>query len=178
MTGDNGRVSFTLNGEPVDVSSDHPHLLAALREELDVLSPKDGCAPMGQCGCCTVLVDGKARISCSTGLDRVAGSDITTLEGFDEEPPPEVNFPDSDAGGLRVANVSPNVRESISITNGQVKRTREVSYVIDLRFEPHEVYDPADILGRSHLVHPHLTRVRVNRDLGNMHGMGIGRRVV
>ena len=55
-------VSFTLNGAPVEVG-DHPHLLAALREELDVTSPKDGCSPTGQCGCCTVLVDGKPTVS-------------------------------------------------------------------------------------------------------------------
>ena len=84
MTSENGRVRFTLNGESVDVSPDHPHLLAALREELEVLSPKDGCAPMGQCGSCTVLLDGKARIACSTSLERIADAEITTLEGFEE----------------------------------------------------------------------------------------------
>ena len=77
-------VSFVLNGEPVAVSAGHPHLLAALREELDVTSPKDGCSPMGQCGCCTVLIDGKARVACVTGLDKVEGKEITTLEGFDD----------------------------------------------------------------------------------------------
>ena len=76
-------VSFTLNGSDVTVG-DHPHLLSALREELDVTSPKDGCSPSGQCGCCTVLVDGKAMIACSLGLDRVAGKSVTTLEGVDE----------------------------------------------------------------------------------------------
>ena len=48
-------VTFTLNGAAVQVRADHPHLLAALREELDITSPKDGCSPSGQCGCCTVL---------------------------------------------------------------------------------------------------------------------------
>lgn len=76
-------VSFRLNGSQVSVSGDHPHLLAALREELDVTSPKDGCSPSGQCGACTVLVDGKARVSCSTGLDKVEGKEVTTLEGFE-----------------------------------------------------------------------------------------------
>jgi aldehyde oxidoreductase len=76
-------VTFTLNGSEVTVG-DHPHLLAALREELDVTSPKDGCSPSGQCGCCTVLVEGKAMIACSLGLDRVAGKAVTTLEGVDE----------------------------------------------------------------------------------------------
>jgi aerobic-type carbon monoxide dehydrogenase small subunit (CoxS/CutS family) len=78
------RIPFVLNGAPVSVRADHPHLLAALREELDVISPKDGCAPSGQCGCCTVLVDGKARVACQTSLDKAEGSDVTTLEGFDE----------------------------------------------------------------------------------------------
>ena len=77
-------VSFSLNGLPVTVG-DHPHLLAALREELDVTSPKDGCAPSGQCGCCTVLVDGKATVSCSLALERVAGKSVTTLEGVEPD---------------------------------------------------------------------------------------------
>ncbi len=76
-------VTFTLNGDRVSADRAHPHLLAALREELDVTSPKDGCSPSGQCGACTVLVDGRARVSCSTGLDKVEGKEVTTLEGFD-----------------------------------------------------------------------------------------------
>jgi xanthine dehydrogenase molybdenum-binding subunit len=76
--------SFTLNGARVEVG-DHPHLLAALREELDVTSPKDGCSPSGQCGCCTVLVDGKPAVSCSLALDRVEGRHVTTLEGLPDE---------------------------------------------------------------------------------------------
>lgn len=79
------RTSFTLNGTPVTVRGDHPHLLAALREELDVTSPKDGCSPSGQCGCCTVMVDGKAVVSCNLGLEKVAGKDIVTLEGVDAD---------------------------------------------------------------------------------------------
>src|SRR3954451_2154450 len=74
--------TFRLNGVPVSVDDGHPHLLAALREELDVLSPKDGCSPSGQCGCCTVLVDGKAVVSCNLSLAKVEGSAITTLEGL------------------------------------------------------------------------------------------------
>ncbi len=75
--------AFELNGELVQASADHPHLLAALRDELGVLSPKDGCSPSGQCGCCTVLLDGKARIACQTAMDKAEGATVTTLEGLD-----------------------------------------------------------------------------------------------
>jgi xanthine dehydrogenase molybdenum-binding subunit len=75
--------SFQLNGNPVEVTGDHPHLLAALREELGVLSPKDGCSPTGQCGCCTIIIDGKAQVSCQTSLAKVAGRSVTTLEGLE-----------------------------------------------------------------------------------------------
>lgn len=75
--------SFQLNGSPVDASADHEHLLAALRDELGVMSPKDGCSPSGQCGCCTVLVDGKARVSCQTSMEKTDGAEVLTLEGMD-----------------------------------------------------------------------------------------------
>ncbi len=76
--------SFQLNGQTVAVSDGHEHLLAALRDELGVISPKDGCAPSGQCGCCTVLIGDKARVACQTSLERVTGEEVTTLEGFDD----------------------------------------------------------------------------------------------
>ncbi|MFM7308174.1 MAG: molybdopterin cofactor-binding domain-containing protein [Actinomycetota bacterium] len=74
---------FVVNGTPVEVRQPHPHLLSALREELNITSPKDGCSPSGQCGCCTVLIDGKAVVSCQTSLAKVAGKSVTTLEGVD-----------------------------------------------------------------------------------------------
>ena len=77
--------TFDLNGRTVEASADHPHLLAALRDELRVTSPKDGCAPSGQCGCCTVLLDGKARVACQTSMERVEGVAVTTVEGLTGE---------------------------------------------------------------------------------------------
>jgi len=78
-------IEFTLNGAPVSVRDDHPHLLAAIREELDVTSPKDGCSPSGQCGCCTVMIEGKVQVSCQFPVVRAAGKSITTLEGVAAE---------------------------------------------------------------------------------------------
>ncbi|MCL1693201.1 MAG: 2Fe-2S iron-sulfur cluster-binding protein, partial [Actinomycetia bacterium] len=77
--------SFTVNALPVEVSSDHPHLLSALREELGITSPKDGCSPSGQCGACTVLLNGKAIQSCLVSMEKAAGKTVTTLEGFEVE---------------------------------------------------------------------------------------------
>jgi aldehyde oxidoreductase len=76
--------SFTLNSESVEVDSGFPHLLSALRNGLGVTSAKDGCSPSGQCGACTVLVDGKAMASCLVSLEKAENKTITTLEGFDE----------------------------------------------------------------------------------------------
>ena len=80
-----GTTEFVVNGEPASVKSNHPHLLAALREELDVTSPKDGCSPSGQCGACTVLLDGKPIQSCLVSMEKAAGKAVTTLEGFADD---------------------------------------------------------------------------------------------
>jgi aerobic-type carbon monoxide dehydrogenase small subunit (CoxS/CutS family) len=80
------RVAFTCNGTPVEVEViDGESLLSVLRERLGLVSVKDGCAPQGQCGCCTVLVDGDARVSCVTPVTRVAGRAVATVEGLDPE---------------------------------------------------------------------------------------------
>lgn len=77
-------VSFTLNGTEVSVVSQGT-LLTALRDHLRIPSVKDGCAPQGQCGCCTVWVDGEPRVSCVTPVQRVDGRVVTTVEGLEAE---------------------------------------------------------------------------------------------
>lgn len=54
-----------------------------LRAQCGVRSAKDGCSPQGQCGCCTVWVDGAPRVACVTPVRRMTGRQITTLEGLD-----------------------------------------------------------------------------------------------
>ena len=109
MTTANASTGFILNGAPVSVRSDHPHLLAALREELDVTSAKDGCSPQGQCGCCTVMIDGKVQISCTYSVDKVAGRSVTTLEGVDADE--RTRFSDAFAacGGLQCGFCIPGI---------------------------------------------------------------------
>jgi xanthine dehydrogenase small subunit len=78
------RVGFLCNGAPVEVDvAPGESLLSVLRERLGLVSAKDGCAPQGQCGCCTVLVDGDARVACVTPAARVDGRAVTTVEGLD-----------------------------------------------------------------------------------------------
>ena len=76
-------MQLEVNGSVVDGVDETASLLDALRAMRPrLVSVKDGCAPQGQCGCCTVLVDGEPRVACVTPARRVAGRAITTLEGL------------------------------------------------------------------------------------------------
>jgi aerobic-type carbon monoxide dehydrogenase small subunit (CoxS/CutS family) len=79
-------MDLTLNGEPVsvDVRADMS-LLELLRDELGVMSVKDGCAPEGSCGACTVLIDGKAVVSCAQKAVHAVGRSVVTQEGLPAE---------------------------------------------------------------------------------------------
>jgi len=102
-------IEFQLNGTTVTVSGDHPHLLSALRDELDITSPKDGCSPSGQCGCCTVLVDGKAIVSCQQSLTKTAGKSVTTLEGVAAEERKAFSNAFAACGGLQCGFCIPGI---------------------------------------------------------------------
>ena len=76
-------MDFTLNGAAMSADvQPGQHLLDVLRESCAVTSVKDGCAPEGSCGACTVIVDGKAVVSCAQPAERFAGRAITTQEGL------------------------------------------------------------------------------------------------
>jgi len=102
-------IQFVANGVPVSVRSNHPHLLSALREELNITSPKDGCSPSGQCGCCTVFVNGKAVVSCQTSLEKVAGGEVTTLEGIDDSERRKYSDAFAACGGLQCGFCIPGI---------------------------------------------------------------------
>lgn len=72
-----GRTPLVVDGRDVEVPDDVT-LLDALREHLGEIGPKDGCSPQGQCGCCTVLVDGAPRVACVTPVRRISGRSVTT----------------------------------------------------------------------------------------------------
>ncbi len=84
MTKQKVHIKFALNGEPAEVAfAPHKTLLEVLREDLALTGTKHGCE-LGECGTCTVLVDGRSILSCLfLGLD-AEGREVTTIEGMAE----------------------------------------------------------------------------------------------
>jgi xanthine dehydrogenase YagT iron-sulfur-binding subunit len=78
------RISLTVNGAKKQIAvAPWTTLLDALREDMDLTGTKKGC-DHGQCGACTVLVDGKRVLSCLTLAIMKDGADVTTIEGLAE----------------------------------------------------------------------------------------------
>lgn len=80
-------MNFTLNGKKVSVDA-HPaaRLLDVLREECHLTGTKEGCGE-GECGACTVLIDGEPVCSCIIPAGQVSGADVTTIEGLGGDHP-------------------------------------------------------------------------------------------
>jgi len=77
-----GSMKLVINGQAYNIdASPDAILLSVLREQLDLTGSKYGCGE-GQCGACTVLVDGKARRSCQTPISALSDKSITTIEGL------------------------------------------------------------------------------------------------
>ena len=74
---------FDLNGRPVRIEVDGASsMLDVLRDRCGVTSVKDGCAPEGMCGACTVMVEGRPVVSCAQPAHRLAGKHVLTQEGL------------------------------------------------------------------------------------------------
>ena len=75
-------IIFNLNGEPMELEIEpHLTLLQLLRDGLGLTGTKEGCG-MGECGACTVLLDGKTINSCIFPAVEVDGKSVTTIEGL------------------------------------------------------------------------------------------------
>jgi nicotinate dehydrogenase subunit A len=77
------KMTLNVNGKPLAITADDPQmpLLYALRDDLGLRGPRFGCG-LGQCGACTVLVDGKAMRSCVMPVATIGSKKIVTLEGL------------------------------------------------------------------------------------------------
>ena len=85
---------FSLNAREVDVDvAPMARLLDVLREECGLTGTKEGCGE-GECGACTVLVNGEAVCSCLVPFAHVEGAEVTTIEGLGQEHPLQRAFMD------------------------------------------------------------------------------------
>src|SRR5215218_7105783 len=83
---------FTLNGAPADVDANPlKRLLDVLREECGLTGTKEGCGE-GECGACTVLVNGEPVCACLVPFAQVADANIVTIEGIGDAHPLQVAF--------------------------------------------------------------------------------------
>src|ERR1043165_5194649 len=104
------RVACRVNGEPVDTLTDsYKTLLEVLREELALTGTKHGCE-LGECGACTVLLDGQPVLSCLVLALECEGRSVQTIEGLARGPemhPLQAAF--ADFGGSQCGYCTPGV---------------------------------------------------------------------
>src|SRR4029077_16741254 len=140
-------IHLAINDKSYSVDTDpKTSLLTVLREHLDLTGSKYGCGE-GQCGACTVLIDGKAQRSCITRVGSIADRPITTIEGLangDHLHPVQQAFLDEgamqcayctsgmimSAAALLKKNSSPNERENIEFMDGNICRCGTYSRII------------------------------------------------
>jgi aerobic-type carbon monoxide dehydrogenase small subunit (CoxS/CutS family) len=140
-------IHLSVNDKSYSVDADpQTSLLAVLREHLDLTGSKYGCGE-GQCGACTVLIDGKSQRSCITRVDTAVGKKITTIEGLadgDHLHPVQQAFLDEgamqcayctsgmimSAVALLKKNPDPNEKQIIDFMDGNVCRCGTYSRIV------------------------------------------------
>jgi isoquinoline 1-oxidoreductase subunit alpha len=144
-----GKVTtLNVNGKKLTTDVDSAtSLLSVLRNDLNLTGSKYGCGE-GQCGACTVLLDGQATRSCITQVGRAAGKEITTIEGLEKDGrlhPLQEAFIKADAmqcayctsgmiisgAALLSKNARPSREEIISGMNGNICRCGTYQRIID-----------------------------------------------
>ena len=124
---DASSVTFDLNGKKrtVEVDPDET-LLETLRDRFRLLSPKDGCSPQGQCGCCVVHINGVGVVSCATKTTKCEGKTVITNEGLPEDDRAIIARCFSAAGGVQCGFCIPGfVSRTAALLNKTPDPTRE-----------------------------------------------------
>ncbi|HEV8578235.1 MAG TPA: (2Fe-2S)-binding protein [Thermoanaerobaculia bacterium] len=103
------KTTFSLNGQPAEADA-HPmeRLLDVLREHLGLTGTKEGCGE-GECGACTVLMDGEPVLSCLVPLFQCEGRRIETVEGIAEGPAREFLERFVATGGVQCGACTPGI---------------------------------------------------------------------
>lgn len=159
-------IRLAINDKSYSVDVDpQTSLLTVLREHLDLTGSKYGCGE-GQCGACTVLINGKAQHSCITRVSSVSGKQITTIEGLakgDRLHPVQQAFLDEgamqcayctsgmimSAVSLLESNIAPSENEIIDFMDGNVCRCGTYSRIIRAIQKAAKAQAPAVARGAS-----------------------------
>jgi len=153
-------IQLAINGRRYTVDADpQTSLLTVLREHLDLTGSKYGCGE-GQCGACTVLIDGKAQRSCVTRVGAVSQKQITTIEGLatgEKLHPVQQAFLDAgtmqcgyctsgmimSAVALLKKNPSPNESDIVDFMDGNVCRCGTYSRIVSAIQKAAKLHGPA-----------------------------------
>jgi selenium-dependent xanthine dehydrogenase len=127
------KINFVLNGKPVTASYEPGmNFLEVLREECRITSAKNGCAPEGACGCCTVLFDGRPALACLRKPEQMEGHQVETLEGMPEEMRKSLGDAFILEGGVQCGFCIPGilVRASHLVKQGQTEDREAVAQAL------------------------------------------------
>lgn len=103
-------MKFYVNGELIDYNGNgESSLLKFLRNDLNLISPKDGCSGEGTCGACSVLIDGKSINSCTMQMKRMEGKRVITIEGFDQYIKDVFSYAFLKSGGIQCGFCIPGI---------------------------------------------------------------------
>src|SRR5262245_1475209 len=127
-------ITFNLNGKPVTAAYEPGmQFLEVLREECGVVSPKDGCAPEGTCGCCVVLIDGTPAMSCLRKPEQMNGRDVVTVEGLPDKTRRTISEAFLLEGGVQCGFCIPGivVRAASLIDRGRTDDRQAIAKALD-----------------------------------------------
>jgi carbon-monoxide dehydrogenase small subunit len=119
-------LKLTVNGRETQVAVEAHHTLAnVLRNELNLTGTKVGC-DMGTCGCCTVHIDGKAKLSCLTLALECQGAAVRTIEGLNEYEMHPLQKAFAECGGSQCGYCTPGfIMKSCELLEHNPQPTRE-----------------------------------------------------
>jgi aldehyde oxidoreductase len=103
-------IKFILNGQNQEFNGDKElSLLNHLRNNLNIITAKDGCSGEGTCGACTVEIDGKARLSCKTKMGSLEGAVVNTIEGLPKDFTKVISKSFAERGAVQCGFCSPGM---------------------------------------------------------------------
>lgn len=120
-------IKYILNGQEQVFNGDNElSLLKHLRNDLNIITAKDGCSGQGTCGACTVEIDGKARLACKTKMGSLEGASVNTIEGLPKDFTKVISKSFAERGAVQCGFCSPGmIMRSKALFNKKQNPTRD-----------------------------------------------------